>query len=378
MDLSIYFESIKNKHLVNKSRLGSQITGFFEGDDFPNYSDSKVVLFGVKSNKTDADSDAIREYLYHLAAIETLKNVTDLGNIISSENLSDNGFAISDIITNLVKQNKIVVIIHGSRITTHGIYSAFAKLEQLINLTVVDQTVQLGDMSEALNDDNYLSKIMLSENNYLFNFCQLAHQSHFTGREQLDLLDRLNFDHIRLGALREHIEKSEPVFRNSDVTIFNLSSVRMSDSPGTEEAGPNGLFGEEYCRLARYAGVCDKTTVAGFFEYNSTYDQRGVSAHLQAQAIWYYLEGVSLRQEDFPIGTKENYTKYIIDSKDGGSIEFLKSNKSERWWITVPVPSGKQNKFFRHHLVPCTYGDYQLACNNELPDIWIKTLQKFG
>lgn len=376
MDLSIYFEPITIENKPNNNRFGTQIVSNTVLKGFPELKEARLVLFGISSDKTKRNVAEIRNYLYHLAKIDSVTDIADLGNIVSSVNQEDTLFAIKDVVAELTKQNKIVVIIHGQRLFTHAIYSAFSELEQLINLTIVDQTIQLGAMSEELNSDNYLSKIMLSSNNYLFNFSQIAHQAHFTGQEQLALLDRLNFDHVRLGEIRANVESVEPVFRNTDVSIFNLSAVRKADAPGCQESGPNGLFGEEYCRLARYAGVSDKNSVAAFFEYDHKLDLRGGTAHLQAQAIWYFIEGVGLRKGDFPIGTKEHYTKYIVDAKNGEVIEFLKSDKSERWWITVPVPAGKAGKYFRHHLIPCTYHDYQLACNNEIPDIWIKTIQK--
>lgn len=376
MDLSIYFEPITIEQKTNNHRFGAQIESNTIIKGFPDLKEAKLVLFGISSDETKNNVSEIRDYLYHLAKIDSVDSVVDLGNIVSSPNQEDTLFAVKDVVAELIKQNKIVVLIHGQRLHTHAIYSAFSDLEQLINLTIVDQTIQLGSMSQELNSDNYLSKIMLSSNNYLFNFSQLAHQAHFTGQEQLALLDRLNFDHIRLGELRSNIELVEPVYRNTDVAVFNLSAVRMADAPGCQESGPNGLFGEEYCRLARYAGVSDKNSVAAFFEYDNKLDLRGGTAHLQAQAIWYFIEGVGLRKGDFPIGTKEHYTKYIVDAKNGDAIEFLKSDKSERWWISVPIPAGNEGKYFRHHLIPCTYQDYQLTCNNEIPDIWIRTIQK--
>jgi hypothetical protein len=32
----------------------------------------------------------------------------------------------------------------------------------------------------------------------------------------------------------------------------------------------------------------------------------------------------------------------------------------------------------RHHMVPCDSRDYELAMQNEMPDLWWKTYQKLG
>ena len=57
-------------------------------------------------------------------------------------------------------------------------------------------------------------------------------------------------------------------------------------------------------------------------------------------------------------------------------VVFYKSNKSERWWMEVPYQGDNENKYLRHHLVPCNYEDYLNAAENEMPDLWWKTYQK--
>jgi hypothetical protein len=49
--------------------------------------------------------------------------------------------------------------------------------------------------------------------------------------------------------------------------------------------------------------------------------------------------------------------------------------KTDRWWMKLPVEQGK-NRYLNHHLLPCSYKDYQQACNNEVPDRWWNALQK--
>jgi formiminoglutamase len=91
------------------------------------------------------------------------------------------------------------------------------------------------------------------------------------------------------------------------------------------------------------------------------------------------MEGYHHRKKDFPIGDKSTYTKYRVAIKDyEHELIFYKSDKSDRWWMDVPYPSSKQSKYERHHLVPCSYSDYQIACQEEMPDKWWKTFQKLG
>ena len=95
------------------------------------------------------------------------------------------------------------------------------------------------------------------------------------------------------------------------------------------------------------------------------------------QMIWYFTEGVSQRKEDFPKSSTRKYVKYTIHlNEDEHELIFYKSPKSDRWWVEVPYPDGKEAKYFRHLIVPCTYEDYQNASNGEMPDIWWQTFQK--
>jgi hypothetical protein len=72
-----------------------------------------------------------------------------------------------------------------------------------------------------------------------------------------------------------------------------------------------------------------------------------------------------------------DYTQYsVLLDESGDTLVFYKSPMSGRWWMDVPYPAGSVEKYERHHLVPCTYEDYELALEQEMPDRWWKTFQK--
>ncbi|MEP7169411.1 MAG: arginase, partial [Bacteroidota bacterium] len=58
-------------------------------------------------------------------------------------------------------------------------------------------------------------------------------------------------------------------------------------------------------------------------------------------------------------------------------IIFLKSKQTERWWMELPSDKTK-NRMMRQHFLPCSYKDYEQACNNEIPDRWWQALQKMS
>ncbi len=195
----------------------------------------------------------------------------------------------------------------------------------------------------------------------------------------MNCLAKLFFDTHRLGDVRSNMEEVEPIVRNADIVSFDMSSIRYSDSPGNGNATPNGFHGEEACQIARYAGMSDKLSSIGFYELNPELDNAGQSAHLLAQMIWYFLEGFSNRKRDFPISSRADFTKYrVFIQNNKYEIVFYKSPKSDRWWMDVPYPPNKKIKYERHHLVPCSYQDYQTACKEEMPDKWWLTFQKLS
>ncbi len=129
----------------------------------------------------------------------------------------------------------------------------------------------------------------------------------------------------------------------------------------------------------RYAGLSDKLTSLGLFNFAPGGEGYSSDINLLSQMIWYFIEGYSLRKKDYPIGSKSTYLKYrvnIDDFKD--EIIFYKSNKSSRWWLEVPYPKVKGIKLQRHLLVPCNYEDYENALLNELPDLWLRTYKKLS
>jgi hypothetical protein len=223
-----------------------------------------------------------------------------------------------------------------------------------------------------------VGKIVLHEPNFLFNYSNIGYQSYFVGTDQVELMEKLYFDAYRLGNVRKDMEEVEPIVRNADILSFDMTAIRQSDAPGNGNASPNGFYGEEACQIVRYAGMSDKLTTFGLYEVNPSLDIRSQTAHLAAQMLWYFLEGYYNRKRDVPLMGKNGFTKFRVSMKQSEQeIVFYKSDKSQRWWMEVPVPSGKV-KYQRHHMVPCSYKDYETACRDEMPERWWQAFQKLS
>lgn len=382
-DIGIFFEPLGETE-VNAFAQGTigYRARFHTDGQFPEISKRALVIFGVnefRASDLTGEPDtlqAVRSEFYTLKDHFQGTEVIDLGNIEPGQSVDDTYYAVSNSIAEIVKQGGLAVVIGGSQDLTYANYLAYEKLEQVVNLVTVDSRFDIGDVDGGVRADCYLQKIILHQPNILFNYSNLGYQTHHSLPQEIKLMQQMYFDVYRLGEVQSDLESVEPVVRNADILSFDVSSIRSSDLPNNHRQEPNGLYGEEACAVMRYAGLSDKLTSIGLFNVTSV-DQR--SAKLLGQMLWYLALGVHHRKSDYPFADKSEYTKYTVSLKDGSyDVVFYKSGRSDRWWMEVPYPTKRGEKYERHFMVPCSYSDYLKACNDEMPDRWWQTFQKLG
>lgn len=369
--------------LLNPASVASNIAVHSKQLGFPDLEGVKIALIGVLEGRKAINNegcgeniDAIRKQFYKLFFGRWKAKVADLGNINQGKRVEDTYFAVSEVVSKLVKKNIIPIIIGGGQDITYANYKAYYNLEQTVNLVSVDSKFDLGDLKdEELHSQSYLSKIIMEKPNNLFNYACLGYQTYFNSQEEIKLLNSLSFDIYRLGEIKQ-LDLAEPVMRDADIVSIDLGSVRKSYALANKNATINGFSGDEICTIARYAGISDKVTSFGVYEYNSAYDKNEHTAQLVAQIIWYFIEGVNNRMNDYPFTSKEYYQKFTVLLRDDDPISFYKSNKSGRWWMEINLIT--DNKYKRHTLVPCTYQDYEQALQEKIPDRWYKAQGKLA
>jgi arginase family enzyme len=389
MDIEIYFKPIDltGYEYAEKSyrkRLGDVVKSYNTASGFPDLDNIDIAIIGINEDRNAINNegcasapDNIRKKLYKLFEGGNKTKIADLGNIKKGNTINDTYFAVNSVVSELLKNDIIPVLIGGSHDLTYANYQAYESLEQVINIVAVDSVFDLGKSEEDFNSQSYLSKIILHQPNYLFNYTNIGYQTYLIDQEAIGLMKNLFFDIYRLGNVRANIEEVEPIVRNADLVTFDISAIRQSDAPANGNASPNGFYGEEVCKIARYAGMSDKLTSIGFYEVNPKLDRQEQTSHLVAQMIWYFIDGFYNRKHDFPLKEKENYIKYLVSIKDHkDEIIFYKSKKSDRWWMEIPIKTNMKPKYERHYLVPCSYQDYQTACKDDIPDRWWQAYQK--
>ena len=389
MSISVYFEPLElpdfTQHISDPGNiLGNFINGFTDAESFPEIKHADMAIIGVKEDRNCINNegcshapDYIRNQLYQFFKGDYNPKIIDLGNLKRGNSITDTYFALSSVITELLNNNVIPIILGGSQDLTYANYKAYEALGRVVNIVGVDAVFDLGKSDDEINSKNYLNKIILHQPNFLFNYTNLGYQSYFVDPESIKLMNNLYFDVYRLGKIRSNIEFTEPLVRNTDILSVDVSAIRQSDAPGNNNASPNGFYGEEICQIMWYAGLSDKLTSVGLYEYNPQFDNRGQTAMLMAQMVWYFIEGFYNRKNDHPYNDTKDYVKYTVSIKDHkDQLVFYKSKKSDRWWMDVPVKKNLKSIYERHHLIPCSYYDYEIACKDDIPDRWWQAYQK--
>ena len=297
-----------------------------------------------------------------------------MGDIEKGESVQDTHFAMKTVMEELLKKDITPLLLCGSQDLAYSQYRAYDFLGNMVNITNIDSKFDLGDADQPMTNTSFVGKIIVDKPYGLFNYSNIGYQSYYNSPEEIQLMEKLFFDGYRLGEVTADITLVEPILRNSDMVFLDIGTIKSADLSYKNSRSPNGFDGREICAISRYAGISNKVTSFGVYELNDFKNSKS-AAMLIAQIFWYFIEGFSFRVSDDDFSDETQYVIYKVPIEDDILI-FKKSNKTGRWWIELPFFSNVNNKLKRETLLPCTYGDYLSACNQEIPERWIKARRK--
>jgi len=334
-----------------------------------------IVIFGVEEDRNSVTPglakapDKVREQLYDLNRITPRMKILDLGNLKVGNSVNDTYFALKDVCETLKEMGKTAIIIGGSQDLTFGIAKCFEF--DPFNMVTVDPKFDFRKGIRTFNSETYLN-LLLEKRSRLFSLTTLAYQSYFTDPLELDHFSQNSCEARRLGQIRYDMASIEPILRNTNIFSFDINAVRGVDAPGQYFNSPNGLYAEEACQIARYAGMSDRLNFAGFFNVLPKNDHQNLTAKLMAQVIWHFIEGFYFRTAEFPESKSSDFNQFLVDMEDIDlPLVFFQSRKTGRWWMEIRDAEEETQL-----IIPCTEEDYTTASKNEIPDRWWKNLRK--
>lgn len=377
---SNYFSPVSQDVLAFKETLNQNQIGFnidcYAGDQFPDINNIDIALIIVPENRgsvSDLESSSylqFRKSFYHLFQGNWKLRISDFGDLKAGDNLKDTYFALRDIVSHLLSQSVFPLVLGGTQDLVYPIYQAYESFTKGVNLLCVDSRFDLIDLDGLnINSRNFIGYIIKQEVNHLTNFINLGFQSYLCQNDESHLLEKMLFESCRLGDLRENIKESEPYLRSADIVSFDLSAIKQADAPGTSFPSPNGLEAHHACVLSRYAGMSDRVSSFGLFEFDSLKDSTSQTVNLMSQIIWYFLEGFSLRVNDYPSSKtiNMNYQKYLIPVKNSNlQFVFYKSKNTGRWWVSSCMDFDQETNY-KESVTPCSYEDYLNTISGDIP-----------
>ncbi len=375
-----FLKPVGNDVITSEPGTLGSFVDIYTSQNVPDLEAASIVLIGINpgmnsDKRSQSGPDLVRKKLYGLFYHGNALKFADMGNLIPGISDADNEAALKEIISPFISRGVGVIILGGNQELTFANYRAYEVLETTVNIAIIDAQIDMGEFREALGPHNYLSKIVLYEPSFLFNMSILGYQSYLNDPETLALVEKLFFDAHRLGSLTADLRDAEPHLRNADILSIDMRAMRNSDAPGTNQ--PNGFTGEQICQLCKYSGLSDKTTSIGIYNYNPDVDQNGQTALLIAEMIWFIIDGFSRRIKEFPLLHKHDFMEYkIIMPKGSDEMVFYKSTRTDKWWLNVPYATTTSAGRPRPFVLPCSYKDYEKACEGEVPDIFWRTYQK--
>lgn len=364
---------------LNPHALGAQLDVHTERSGLPALEGVKIAFFGVKENRRAvrknevADFAELRRALYRLFPGNWKLKMADLGDVEAGATVEDTYFAVQNIVESLIKNDILPIILGGSQDLVYAQYRAYDKLDQMVNLVNIDSKFDLGDADKAITSESYVGKIVVDKPYNLFNYSTLGYQTYFNSQEEIELMERLFFEAYRLGEVTSDLALMEPIFRSANLVSLDLGAIDSASFQNGYFQTPNGFNGREICALARYAGISDKVSSFGIYEYQPGLGS--LSNTLIAEIIWYFVEGVNYRTNENTISAKKEFIKYQVPIDDE-ILVFFKSPVSGRWWIEIPFLDHVNTKLKRHTLLPCSEEDYLEACNQVIPERWYKAKRK--
>lgn len=327
--------------------------------NFPDLSQVAIALVGVGEADHHA-ANAIRQQLYRLFFPWRGLSIADLGNIAVGSSVADTQLSTETITSALLRNRTLPVLIADQSLPLLSAQiGSHQQAETATHIALIAPTIT------QLDGIHYPAQTPLDHCNHI------GYQRHLTDPDLLQAQHHHTpMQAYSLGEISHPISYTEPLLRDRQMAAFDLAAIRFSHAAAVAQPSPNGFSAADACQIAHYAGMSDQLRSWSIHNYLPHHDPQQQTAALAAQMIWYFVNGYYERQNDFPSLSDPHYLTYRVQIKDSDDeILFLKSKKTDRWWMQLPTPHHTDQHL--PQLLPCNYNDYLAATQGDLPDQWL-------
>lgn len=387
MDLKLFFDPVSidfELQSLPSSSIAHSV--FVNQEKMPEYDGFDIAIIGLRESRGASEEhqaglakgiDAVRKAFYSLKKGAGTLRVVDLGTFRNGPDLADTYLRLKEVCAYLMSKSILPLLVGGSHDLDLGQYMSYENQDKLITVLSVDNKFDLLSPDSNIPADSHVQKMIKYDPNFLFNYYHLASQAYLVGSSEAELIERLGFEAIRLGMLKENVKELEPVVRDADLITFDISALQAHYCPGAVDSKVYGLTGEEACQLCWYAGLNDKLSSVGLYGFDQHKDDvDGKTAFVVATMMWYFIEGFYNRKGERNFMSNDYLVYEVSMGGEPSTIKFYKSKSSEKWWMEVPHPEDKVG-LMRSKMIPCSYTDYEEALKGEVPNRWISTYTKF-
>jgi len=377
ISLPLFFNGLTHQQKQawqNPYTLGGDIR-FHSGELFPDIDGTAIALIGVAQTEDFTSVNAVRKQLYTLAPLSRRINIADWGNLRPIDDRENIYARLREVCEYCLTENILPVIIGDRHDNAFGQFWSYETSGKIITIVSIDSTIDLRIQDDSNLSDNHVHHILSHYPNYLLEYAHLGYQRHLTNPTIVQTLQHLNLELRSIGQMRDSLHDIEPTIRAADMLSFDLSALR-SDTYVSDRSTPFGFTNDEACQICWYAGMSEMLTSIGFYGYSSAHDKEMIGAKTLAAMIWYFWEGFVFRREVHSF--KSNfYVRYIVPIPNANiEITFYKSKITDKWWLEVFPDTNNTLLYERKKVVPCSYQDYETACQGKIPERWLKALDK--
>lgn len=350
------------------TQVGSYISAY--ENDLPDVADADLVIVGCGEYRGAGipypdfnAANAVRKAFYQLFHWQKNIKIVDIGNVKCGNKINDSRAALQTVLSALGSIDKKVVVIGGAHDNTIAQSNAFKQHEKLHEIICIDATIDLNKDTAQL-DESFLLNLFTESPNYIKHYNHIGFQSYFVQPDMLETIDKLRFDCVRLGKVKEDFKEIEPVFRNSHLLSLDIRAFAHAFAPASSFS-PNGFNGEEMCTLFKYAGMSKQLTSIGIYGYEFAKDTSNLTAKQLSHCLWYLVSGIYEAKQEANFEDTQQFNEFHLAFAEAQFV-FVQSKKTNRWWMKMP-----NNTF-----LACSYNDYYLAAHNEIPERWLRAIER--